>query len=1275
MGIDMISELKALFEYYQKEKGIDPTNMVDALSQALLAASNKTIGPARELHIEIDPDKGTIRAAAKLIAVEKVEKAYEQIDLKAARKLKPNAELGDEITVEIPPQVMGRIAAQTAKQTMLQYLCQSENENLYDEFKDRTGDVVSGVVRRFDKSDVVVELGKFEGVMPGNECVSSEDYKPGNRMRFYVKAVEKDSSRGPQIILSRAHPNFVRRLFEYEVTEIAEHTVEITCIAREAGYSTKVAVYSADDKVDPVGVCVGQHGARVKNIVRELNNQKVDIIHWKPDTAGFLPDVFTPIKPSSRKVVFDEKSAPLSVTERDSSSAIAPCAYNSVVNSAHDDTKITQVDGTILGQECEYPLERTRNIGICAHIDAGKTTLTERFMFYTGMIHKIGEVHYGAATTDCMEQEKERGITITSAAVPARCQQLKEENIYKQFEFQDMWVNIIDTPGHVDFTAEVERSLRVLDGTIFALCGVASVQPQSEIVYRKAEKYGVPRIAFVNKMDRTGANFEKVVKDFREKLGANSFPILILIGAEDRLSGQIDVAHKKAIIFSEDDYLAPTYCIRELRGDELDKANAAYNALLKELCNVDAGLGTMFLANKTITIPDVKKSIRRAVIANKIILITGGSEIKSKGVQHLLYAVIDYLPSRTDIQPARGTTPKGHGIKIKSGFDRSAKLYPRKYDILSTSFEDAVLVHYNCINNGEAAFNPHNSKWCNTWLGAASEQLPPQNYRDTVELMLCDVWGIDQRSYGNKLGLIATAMIDSGLAAEAVREFHTAIGLLFEATASNSVHRHEHFELVRSACAISRNIIALLTNNRDYQPACRDQTDGDMFRWIADLAGASERVCRPFILGRSKSESDLLLYLAATPIRAVLKLISNDHDYGLMIKESGRNDINCRYRWFSNEHDRIIVTLELDAFAYSDEWLVMACLHEAGHLLFAEAIKQEHIGWIDGLRFLCRERLEETCVHSLMYCLLAPDYNHDHYSILVAREFAKTQKVKNGQLCDAVVNFSELALRLYFAKNIARQGEQCLAKDGLQKNKSEFKKFHSLLWDECVPHLPSLLIDKVNSISKQEARAASWEHAEDRFDELAPGIDVATICKAFRRSLLLLSGTNRLGRLDLTSLTRNTHSRINLLNRRIERLAKNGSHNFHVLIREETLSNDPILWIACFLARRLKTFKEDPLETDGDTSDENKIMRNLLEAISHACTMLRADNKLPRHIWHDSNGESRSQNVILSNTEKGKNKSNSSLRKCECSLSTKEAATKPAVLPLEHAMLQPRLPT
>ncbi len=329
----MISELKALFDYYEKEKGIDRTKMVEALSQALLAASKKSIGPARELRIDIDPDKGTIRAWAKLVAVEKVENPFEQISLKVANRIKPGAVLDDEIDVEVTPNNMGRIAAQTAKQTMLQRLRQAEKENLYDEFKDRTGDVVSGVVRRFDKSDVVVDLGKFEGTMPAKERVSTEDYNPGDRMRFYVKAVEKDGSRGPEIVLSRAHPNFVRRLFEFEVTEIADRTVEIVNISREAGYRTKVAVNSADPKIDPVGACVGMRGARVKNIVRELNNEKVDIIRYSENADEFIREALRPIKILSLRINKEARAAYLTVTEEDLSKAIGRRGQNARLTS------------------------------------------------------------------------------------------------------------------------------------------------------------------------------------------------------------------------------------------------------------------------------------------------------------------------------------------------------------------------------------------------------------------------------------------------------------------------------------------------------------------------------------------------------------------------------------------------------------------------------------------------------------------------------------------------------------------------------------------------------------------------------------------------------------------------------------------------------------------------------------------------------------------------------------------------------------------------------
>jgi N utilization substance protein A len=329
----MISELKALFDYYEKEKGIDRNKMVEALSQALLAASKRSIGPARELRIEIDPDKGTIKAWAKLLASEHVENPFEQIPLAKARMLKKDAQEGDEIDLEVTPKNMGRIAAQTAKQTMLQRLRLAEKENLYDEFKDRTGDVVNGVVRRFDKSDVVVDLGKFEGIMTSKERVTTEDYTPGDRMRFYVKAVEKDSSRGPEIILSRAHPNFVRRLFEFEVSEIGDRTVEIASIAREAGYRTKVAVNSSDEKVDPVGACVGVRGARVKNIVRELNNEKVDIIRWKADPAEFIREALKPIKVLTIHVDVNRQEARLTVSEEDLSKAIGRRGQNARLTS------------------------------------------------------------------------------------------------------------------------------------------------------------------------------------------------------------------------------------------------------------------------------------------------------------------------------------------------------------------------------------------------------------------------------------------------------------------------------------------------------------------------------------------------------------------------------------------------------------------------------------------------------------------------------------------------------------------------------------------------------------------------------------------------------------------------------------------------------------------------------------------------------------------------------------------------------------------------------
>src|ERR1700694_4614700 len=235
----------------------------------------------------------------------------------------------------------------------------------------------------------------------------------------------------------------------------------------------------------------------------------------------------------------------------------------------------------------KFPLDRTRNIGIAAHIDAGKTTITERVLFYTGMIHKMGEVHEGTTVTDWMEQERERGITITSAATTCAWMQRKEEGVFKVYEGIKMRVNIIDTPGHVDFTAEVERSLRVLDGAIAVFDAVAGGQPQSETVWRQANKYNVPRIAFINKMDRVGADFEMSIDSMRKKLGANVWPVLLPLGKEDYLKGQLDVINKKAIIYSESEDQGSVYEITDVPEEHKAIVDIAYKDLVTAVSDLD----------------------------------------------------------------------------------------------------------------------------------------------------------------------------------------------------------------------------------------------------------------------------------------------------------------------------------------------------------------------------------------------------------------------------------------------------------------------------------------------------------------------------------------------------------------------------------------------------------------------------------------------------------------------------------------------------------------
>src|SRR5438477_9266148 len=259
----------------------------------------------------------------------------------------------------------------------------------------------------------------------------------------------------------------------------------------------------------------------------------------------------------------------------------------------------------------QYTMECTRNIGIAAHIDAGKTTTTERILFYTGLIHKIGDVDDGNTVTDWMEQERERGITITSAAVTCFWTQKKEEALAKSFAGIAHRVNIIDTPGHVDFTAEVERSMRVLDGAVAVFCGVAGVQPQSETVWRQATKYKVPRIAFVNKMDRTGANFENALDDMRKKLGAYAFPIFLPIGKEDNFTGVIDVVNQKAIVYDDSDEVGLKYSVTDIPPELKESAQAALAELIDAVSNKDEKIAEMVIENKPITPRELKPAIRR----------------------------------------------------------------------------------------------------------------------------------------------------------------------------------------------------------------------------------------------------------------------------------------------------------------------------------------------------------------------------------------------------------------------------------------------------------------------------------------------------------------------------------------------------------------------------------------------------------------------------------------------------------------------------------------
>ena len=375
----------------------------------------------------------------------------------------------------------------------------------------------------------------------------------------------------------------------------------------------------------------------------------------------------------------------------------------------------------------EYTLERTRNIGIAAHIDAGKTTTTERILFYTGLIHKIGDVDDGNTVTDWMEQERERGITITSAAVTCFWTQKTakpgEDKIYKAFNNVPHRINIIDTPGHVDFTAEVERSMRVLDGAVAVFCGVAGVQPQSETVWRQATKYNVPRIAFVNKMDRTGANFANALNDMRTKLKAYAFPIFLPLGqgpneAEGKpvtggFEGVIDIVNQKTIYWGPGEANEGlNYEIRDIAPEDQERARAALSELIDAVSNKDDEIANLVLEEKPVTAQVLKAAIRRLTCKIELVPVLCGSAFKKKGVQVLVDAVVDYLPAPLDVPPAQGLEP-GTEKTVTVETDDNNKFCSLAFKLWTDPYAGKLVffrVYSGHLKKGDTIYNPRTRK-------------------------------------------------------------------------------------------------------------------------------------------------------------------------------------------------------------------------------------------------------------------------------------------------------------------------------------------------------------------------------------------------------------------------------------------------------------------------------------------------------------------------------------------------------------------------------------
>lgn len=351
------------------------------------------------------------------------------------------------------------------------------------------------------------------------------------------------------------------------------------------------------------------------------------------------------------------------------------------------------------------PIENYRNIGIAAHVDAGKTTTSERILFYTGKSHKMGEVHDGAATMDWMEQEQERGITITSAATTCFWSGMSKQ--YPQHR-----INVIDTPGHVDFTIEVERSLRVLDGAVVVLCGSSGVQPQTETVWRQANKYEVPRIVFVNKMDRTGADFFKVVKQLEARLKANAVPIQINLGTEENFKGQVDLVRMKALIWNEADQGA-TFTEEEIPADLLELANEWRDNMIEAVADANDTLMNKYLEGEEFTEEEIKAGLRQLTLASKIVPVCCGTAFKNKGVPALLDAVIDYLPSPTEVKPIEGILDDGKETPAERHSDDAEPFAALAFKIAVDPFVGSltfIRVYSGMLNSGDAVYNPIKGK-------------------------------------------------------------------------------------------------------------------------------------------------------------------------------------------------------------------------------------------------------------------------------------------------------------------------------------------------------------------------------------------------------------------------------------------------------------------------------------------------------------------------------------------------------------------------------------